>query len=376
MSGVTKRKVLIIFGTRPEAIKLIPVFRELERRPEQFVTRVCVTSQQREMQDQVLTLFDVRPDHDLDIMTFDQTLGQITSRMIEKLDDILSKEQPDVVLVQGDTTTAFCGALAAFYHHLKVGHVEAGLRTGNKYAPFPEEINRRLVSRLADYHFAPTEHARNTLMEEGIPPSSIFITGNTVVDALLWVRDRIRLSPPDLPEGVKELMEGNRLVLVTGHRRESFGEGLKNICYAIRQVSEEFNNVMFIFPVHLNPNVRQPVNQILGHQHHVQLIEPLPYASFIWLMDQAEIVLTDSGGVQEEAPSLGKPVLVMREETERPEGIQAGNAMLVGTQQERIVKELTHLLKNPEARLKMAKVNNPYGDGKAASRIADILTSM
>jgi UDP-N-acetylglucosamine 2-epimerase (non-hydrolysing) len=266
--------------------------------------------------------------------------------------------------------------LAAFYHHLKVGHVEAGLRTGNKYAPFPEEINRRLVSRLADYHFAPTEHARNTLMEEGIPPSSIFITGNTVVDALLWVRDRIRLSPPDLPEGVKELMEGNRLVLVTGHRRESFGEGLKNICYAIRQVSEEFNNVMFIFPVHLNPNVRQPVNQILGHQHHVQLIEPLPYASFIWLMDQAEIVLTDSGGVQEEAPSLGKPVLVMREETERPEGIQAGNAMLVGTQQERIVKELTHLLKNPEARLKMAKVNNPYGDGKAASRIADILTSM
>ncbi len=376
MSGMTKRKVLIIFGTRPEAIKLIPVFRELERRPEQFVTRVCVTSQQREMQDQVLTLFDVRPDHDLDIMTFDQTLGQITSRMIEKLDDILSKEQPDVVLVQGDTTTAFCGALAAFYHHLKVGHVEAGLRTGNKYAPFPEEINRRLVSRLADYHFAPTEHARNTLMEEGIPPSSIFITGNTVVDALLWVRDRIRLSPPDLPEGVKELMEGNRLVLVTGHRRESFGEGLKNICYAIRQVSEEFNNVMFIFPVHLNPNVRQPVNQILGHQHHVQLIEPLPYASFIWLMDQAEIVLTDSGGVQEEAPSLGKPVLVTREETERPEGIQAGNAMLVGTQQERIVKELTHLLKNPEARLKMAKVNNPYGDGKAASRIADILTSM
>jgi UDP-N-acetylglucosamine 2-epimerase (non-hydrolysing) len=376
MSGVTKRKVLIIFGTRPEAIKLIPVFRELERRPEQFVTRVCVTSQQREMQDQVLTLFDVRPDHDLDIMTFDQTLGQITSRMIEKLDDILSKEQPDVVLVQGDTTTAFCGALAAFYHHLNVGHVEAGLRTGNKYAPFPEEINRRLVSRLADYHFAPTEHARNTLMEEGIPPSSIYITGNTVVDALLWVRDHIRLSPPDLPEGVKELMEGNRLVLVTGHRRESFGEGLKNICYAIRQVSEEFNNVKFIFPVHLNPNVRQPVNQILGHQPHVRLIEPLPYASFIWLMDQADIVLTDSGGVQEEAPSLGKPVLVMREETERPEGIQAGNAMLVGTQQERIVKELTHLLKNPEARLKMAKVNNPYGDGKAASRIADILTSM
>jgi UDP-N-acetylglucosamine 2-epimerase (non-hydrolysing) len=376
MSGMAKRKVLTIFGTRPEAIKLIPVLRELERRPDQFATRVCVTSQQREMQDQVLKLFEIRPDYDLDIMTSDQTLVQITAQMIDKLGGVVSKEQPDIVLVQGDTTTAFCGALVGFYHRLKVGHVEAGLRTGNKYAPFPEEINRRLISRLADYHFAPTEHARDTLLEEGVPPSSIFITGNTVVDALLWVRERIRESLPDLPKGLKEIMEGHRLILVTGHRRESFGEGFKNICSAILQVAEDFSDVMFIYPVHLNPNVRQPVNRILGTHPRVKLIEPLPYISFIWLMDQAEIVLTDSGGVQEEAPYLGKPVLVMREETERPEGIQTGNTILVGTQQERIAEELTRLLKYPEARLEMAKVTNPFGDGKTANRIADILAAV
>ena len=375
MPGKSKRKVLIIFGTRPEAIKLIPVMRELERRPKQFVTRVCVTSQQREMQDQVLKLFQVRPDFDLDVMTSDQTLVQIITRMTDKLEEVISKEKPDIILVQGDTTTAFCGALVAYYHKLKVGHVEAGLRTGNKYAPFPEELNRRLISCLADYHFAPTEHARDILLGEGIPQSSIFITGNTVVDALMWARDRIRQSPPELPEGLREMVKGDRLVLVTGHRRESFGEGLKNICYAIRQVAEEFSDVIFIYPVHLNPNVQYPVNKILGHQPRIQLIQPLSYTSFIWLMDKAEIILTDSGGVQEEAPSLGKPVLVMREETERPEGIQAGNAILVGTQQEGIVKELTRLLKNPRARLEMAKVNNPYGDGKAANRIADILAS-
>jgi UDP-N-acetylglucosamine 2-epimerase (non-hydrolysing) len=376
MPGKAKQKVLIIFGTRPEAIKLIPVLRELERRPEQFMTRVCVTSQQREMQDQVLKLFEVRPDYDLDIMTSDQTLVRITTRMIDKLEEVVSKENPDMVLVQGDTTTAFCGALVAYYHKLKVGHVEAGLRTGNKYAPFPEEINRRLISRLADYHFAPTEHAQDTLLGEGIPPSSIFITGNTVVDALVWVRNRIRQSPPGLPKGLKEVMQGKRLVLVTGHRRESFGEGLKNICNAIRQVAEECSDVVFIYPVHLNPNVQHPVNQILGQQSRVQLIEPLSYESFIWLMDQAEVVITDSGGVQEEAPSLGKPVLVMREETERPEGIASGNALLVGTQQERIVDELIRLLNNPKARLAMGKVNNPYGDGKAACRIVDILASV
>ncbi len=376
MTGKADHKVLIIFGTRPEAIKLIPVLRELQRRPDQFVTRVCVTSQQREMQDQVLKLFEVQPDYDLNIMTSDQTLSQITSRMIDKLESVISQEQPNIVLVQGDTTTAFCGALVAFYHHMKVGHVEAGLRTGNKNAPFPEEINRRLVSRLADYHFAPTEHAKDTLLQEGIAPSSIFVIGNTVVDALLWVHERIRMSPPGLPGGLKEMLEGHRVILVTAHRRESFGEGLKNICYAIRQVAEEFKDVIFIFPVHPNPNVSGPVNQILGHQPRIHLMEPLSYESFIWLMDQSEVVLTDSGGVQEEAPALGKPVLVMREETERPEGILSGNAMLVGIQQERIVKELSRFLNDPEARLEMTKVNHPYGDGKAASRIVDILASI
>ncbi len=376
MPGKAKQKVLIIFGTRPEAIKLIPVLRELERRPEQFMTRVCVTSQQREMQGQVLKLFEVQPDYDLDIMKSDQTLVQITTRVIDKLEEVVSKENPDIVLIQGDTTTAFCGALVAFYHKLKVGHVEAGLRTGNKYAPFPEEINRRLISQLADYHFAPTEHWQDALLGEGIHPSSIFITGNTVVDALVWVRNRIRLTPPELPKGLKEVMKGKRMVLVTGHRRESFGEGLKNICNAIRQVAIECSDVVFIYPVHLNPNVQQPVNQILGQQPRVKLIEPLSYESFIWLMDQAEVVITDSGGVQEEAPSLGKPILVMRDETERPEGIESGNAILVGTQQKRIVDELIRLLNNPQARLAMAKVNNPYGDGKAANRIVDIIATV
>jgi len=375
MSKKSRKKVLIIFGTRPEAIKLVPVLRELESREEQFETRVCVTAQHREMLDQVLELFEVRPYYDLNIMTAHQRLANITVRIIGALDEVLSKEKPEVVLVQGDTTTSFCGALAAYYHQIKIGHIEAGLRTGNKYAPFPEEINRSLVSRLADYHFAPTEHARDTLLKEGISPASVFVTGNTVIDALLWVRDRNRQTPPDLPEGLKKDIVGYRLVLVTGHRRESFGEGFQNICDAIRQVAEEYKEVVFIYPVHLNPNVRQPVNAILGNLPNVRLIEPLAYAAFVWLMDQSEIVLTDSGGVQEEAPSLGKPVLVMREETERPEGIQAGNAILVGTRQKRIVQELERLLNHPEERLSMTKVSNPYGDGKAATRIVDILAS-
>ena len=375
MSKKSRKKVLIIFGTRPEAIKLVPVLRELESREEQFETRVCVTAQHREMLDQVLELFEVRPNYDLNIMTAHQRLANITVRIIGALDEVLSKEKPEVVLVQGDTTTSFCGALAAYYHQIKIGHVEAGLRTGNKYAPFPEEINRSLVSRLADYHFAPTEHARDILLKEGISPASVFVTGNTVIDALLWVRDRSRQTPPDLPEGLKKDIAGYRLVLVTGHRRESFGEGFQNICGAIRQMAEEYKEVVFIYPVHLNPNVRQPVYAILGDLPNVRLIEPLAYAAFVWLMDQSEIVLTDSGGVQEEAPSLGKPVLVMREETERPEGIQAGNAILVGTRQKRIVQELERLLNHPEERLSMTKVSNPYGDGKAATRIVDILAS-
>jgi UDP-N-acetylglucosamine 2-epimerase (non-hydrolysing) len=285
----------------------------------------------------------------------------------------VEREKPDVVLVQGDTTTALCGALAAYYQKKKVGHVEAGLRTGDKFAPFPEEINRRLIAPLTDYHFAPTEHAKAVLLAEGIPGSTVFVTGNTVIDALLWVRKKVRQNQPALPAGLAEALDGRQMVLVTGHRRESFGEGFENICGAIRAMADASTNVLFIYPVHLNPNVQEPVNRILGAHPRIRLIEPQSYLPFVWLMDRATVVLTDSGGVQEEAPSLGKPVLVMRETTERPEGIVTGNARLVGVKQERIVAELSRLLNDPEARAAMTAVRNPYGDGQAAERIIDIL---
>jgi UDP-N-acetylglucosamine 2-epimerase (non-hydrolysing) len=366
-------KVLTVIGTRPEAIKLAPVVLELERRSAEFSSFVCATGQHRQMLDQVLSVFGIRPDHDLELMSPGQTLAQITSRAVEGLNDIIAQYLPDVVLVQGDTTTAFCGALAAYYHKRKVGHVEAGLRTGNKFAPFPEEINRRLVCPLTDYHFAPTAHARAALLSEGVPDSSIFVTGNTVVDALVWVRDRVRRKTPDLPTGLAGQIDGKQLVLVTGHRRESFGEGFENICRAIREVAETTGDVVFIYAVHLNPNVQGPVYRILGGHERIHLIEPQPYLPFVWLMDRASILLTDSGGVQEEAPSLGKPVLVMRETTERPEGVAAGNARLVGVRKQRIAEELLRLLNHPEERTAMATVRNPYGDGRAAKRIADIL---
>jgi UDP-N-acetylglucosamine 2-epimerase (non-hydrolysing) len=373
---MTKYKVLTIIGTRPEAIKLAPVVLELKRRQDLFNFPVCVTAQHREMLDQPLDLFGIKPDYDLDIMSQGQTLAQVTARAMEGLDNVVSQEKPDVILVQGDTTTAFCGALTGYYHQIKVGHVEAGLRTGNKYAPFPEEINRCLVGRIADLHFAPTEQARQTLLNEGIADPSVFVTGNTVIDALLWMRERVRAAPPELPKGLFEATTGQQIILVTGHRRESFGDGFDNICHAIREVADSFVNVAFIYPVHLNPNVREPVNRILGGHPRIHLIEPLSYAPFVCLMDRATIVLTDSGGVQEEAPSLGKPVLVMRETTERPEGIAAGNALLVGVQRERIVAGLRQLLGDPERRAMMAAVNNPYGDGRAAERIVDILSEM
>ena len=370
---MSQRKILTILGTRPEAIKLAPVIMELECRPDQFISKVCATSQHREMLDQVLTLFDIEPDYDLDIMAPGQTLAQITARATEGLDRVIAKERPDLVLVQGDTTTALCGALTSYYQQVKVGHVEAGLRTGNKYAPFPEEINRLLVGQIADLHFAPTEYARQALLREGVPDANVFITGNTVIDALLWVRERVRAVRPELPGGLSESLDGHQVILVTGHRRESFGQGFENICRAIREVADAFLTAAFVYPVHLNPNVREPVNRILGGHPRVHLIEPLTYALFVWLMDRATVVLTDSGGVQEEAPSLGKPVLVMRETTERPEGIAAGNARLVGVNQERIVDELMKLLRNPQERASMTTVSNPYGDGLAARRIIDVL---
>lgn len=373
MKEVMKNKVLTIIGTRPEAIKLAPVVLELKRRQDLFDFPVCVTAQHREMLDQVLALFGITPDYDLNIMSPGQTLAQVTARAMEGLDDVVSREKPDVILVQGDTTTAFCGALTGYYHQIKVGHIEAGLRTGNKYAPFPEEINRCLIGRIADLHFAPTKQARQALLNEGIADPAVFVTGNTVIDALLWVRERVQAAPPELPKGLFEATTGQQIILVTGHRRESFGDGFDNICYAIREIAESFGNVAFVYPMHLNPNVREPVNRILGGHPRIHLIEPLSYAPFVWLMDRATIVLTDSGGVQEEAPSLGKPVLVMRETTERPEGIAAGNALLVGVQRERIVDGLKQLLCDPERRAMMAAVNNPYGDGLAAQRIVEIL---
>jgi UDP-N-acetylglucosamine 2-epimerase (non-hydrolysing) len=371
-----KNKVLTIIGTRPEAIKLAPVVLELKRRQDLFDFPVCVTAQHREMLDQVLALFGITPDYDLNIMSSGQTLAQVTARAMEGLDGVVSREKPDIILVQGDTTTAFCGALTGYYHQIKVGHVEAGLRTGNKYAPFPEEINRCMVGRIADLHFAPTEQARQALLNEGIAAPTVFVSGNTVIDALLWVRERVQAAPPELPKGLFEAITGKQLILVTGHRRESFGDGFDNICHAIREIADSFANVAFVYPVHLNPNVREPVNRLLGGHQRIHLIEPLSYAPFVWLMDHATIVLTDSGGVQEEAPSLGKPVLVMRETTERPEGITAGNALLVGVQKERIVDGLRQLLRDPERRAMMAAVNNPYGDGLAAKRIVDILSEM
>ena len=369
-------KVLTVLGTRPEAIKLAPVIIELERQPDRFVSRVCATAQHRQMLDQVLTLFDIDPDYDLDIMASGQSLAEVTASAVKGLDPVIAREQPDIVLVQGDTTTAFCGALAAYYHRVRVGHVEAGLRTGHKYAPFPEEINRCLIARLADYHFTPTERAREALISEGVVESSVFLTGNTVIDALIWVRERVREVRPKLLDGLAEAIDGRHMVLVTGHRRESFGQGFENICHAIREVADVFPDVVFVYPVHLNPNVREPVSRILDKHERIHLIEPLSYAPFVWLMDHAAIVLTDSGGVQEEAPSLGKPVLVMRETTERPEGIVAGNALLVGVQRERIVRELARLLRHPEQREAMGRIRNPYGDGKAAVRIVETLAQI
>ena len=366
-------RVLTVIGTRPEAIKLAPVVLELERRPDRFVSQVCVTAQHREMLDQAIALFGITPAYDLSIMSPGQTLAQVTARAMEGLDRVLSQDKPDLVLTQGDTTTSFCGALAGYYHRIPVGHIEAGLRTGDKYAPFPEEVNRRLVGQIADWHFAPTEHARQALLREGVPESSVFVTGNTVIDALLWVRDRVRATRPELPDGLSESLDSHQVILVTAHRRESFGQGFVNICQAIREVADAFPNVVFVYPVHLNPNVREPVNRILGGHPRIHLIEPLTYAPFVWLMDRATIVLTDSGGVQEEAPSLGKPVLVMRETSERPEGIAAGNAVLVGVQKERIVEGLTELLQNPSKRANMTAINSPYGDGTAAQRIVRIL---
>lgn len=366
------KKISFIFGTRPEAIKLCPLILATKEHPS-LEAHVCVTGQHREMLDQVLDVFDVKPDVDLALMQPNQTLGGFTSRAIAAIDAYLRSYRPDMVLVQGDTTTVFCAALCAFYHQIPVGHVEAGLRTWNKYSPFPEEINRVLATKLSDYHFAPTSTSRDNLIKEGIPSGRVFVTGNTVIDALHIAVQKVRANPPVIPGLLSTTLENGRpLVLITGHRRENFGDGFKNICSAIATLAKNFPNISFVYPVHLNPNVQGPVFRLLGNIHNVFLIEPLNYLPFVALMDRATILLTDSGGVQEEAPSLGKPVLVMRETTERPEAVEMGTVKLVGTSKEEIVRNVTTLLNDENAYSTMAKSVNPYGDGKASKRILSV----
>jgi UDP-N-acetylglucosamine 2-epimerase (non-hydrolysing) len=360
-----------VFGTRPEAIKLAPVIRRLREDPNQFQCRVAVTGQHRGLLDQVLDVFSIQPDHDLNIMQAGQSLHGMTARIIAALEPVLAAEKPDWVLVHGDTTTALCGALSAFYSGVKVGHVEAGLRTGDLQAPFPEEMNRVVVGRLASLHFAPTESAAENLRQEGTAPSTIFVTGNTGVDAVLEIRDGLaegRLTADGLPS----LDPTKKLIVVTGHRRESFGDGLERICTALGKLADR-GDVEIVYAVHPNPNVTEPVRRILGSRRNVHLIDPLSYVPFVQLMRQAHILLTDSGGIQEEAPSLGKPVLVLREKTERPEAVTAGTARLVGTVIERIVAECAVLLEDQQEYARRSRIHNPYGDGQAALRIRDLL---
>ncbi len=365
------RRILFVFGTRPEAIKLCPIILHMRGRAAEFDVRVCVTAQHRQMLDQVLNLFDVRPDHDLDIMRPSQTLAQSTSRMIAALEPVISQEKPDLVLVQGDTTTTLCGALAAFYQHVPVGHVEAGLRTGDLAQPFPEELNRVLTTRLARLHFAPTPQAAANLRAEGVAEPAIFITGNSGIDAVLHVRDRLA-SGALAGFDAAALDPSRKLIVVTAHRRESFGDGFERLCTAIAQLAAR-PDVEIVYPVHPNPNVRRPVEQRLASLPHVHLVEPLNYVPFVDLMRRATLLLTDSGGVQEEAPSLGKPVLVLREKTERPEAVEAGTVKLVGTDVQRILTEAQTLLDNAAERERMSRIHNPYGDGTASRRIADAI---
>ena len=376
---------MLVFGTRPEAIKMAPLVKEFQKYPESFQTLVCVTGQHREMLDQVLRIFDIVPDFDLDIMKHGQDLYDVTSRVLLGMRDVLTAVRPDLVLVHGDTTTSTAAALAAFYQQIPVGHVEAGLRTHNIYSPWPEEMNRQITTRIASYHFAPTSLSRKNLLQEGIADELITVTGNTVIDALHRVVDKIRKDfslnlelagqLKAIGYDVKRLASPRRLVLITGHRRENFGEGFISICEAIKDLTVKYPDVDFVYPMHLNPNVRKPIHDVFGEDlsdlGNMFFIEPLEYLSFVYLMEKASIVLTDSGGIQEEAPGLGKPVLVMRDTTERPEALEAGTVKLVGTSRDTIVNELSRLLDDPASYEIMSQALNPYGDGKACGRIVE-----
>ena len=374
MDGINVRykrlKIISIFGTRPEAIKMAPVIKELEAE-KNIESIVCVTAQHREMLDQVLHLFSIKPDYDLNLMTQNQGLTDVTTAILGGLEKIIKKCQPDRILVHGDTTTSFTAALSAFYQKIPVGHVEAGLRTGNIYAPWPEEMNRRLTDTISDLHFAPTQSAKQNLINSGAEKSNIFVTGNTVIDALLNICDRLENDPGILEQAKKDipaLKKGKKLILVTGHRRESFGGRFEQICNALARLAER-KDIQIIYPVHLNPNVQEPVNRILNHNDNIHLTTPLEYLPFVYLMKEAHFIITDSGGIQEEAPSLGKPVLVMRELTERPEAVDAGTVKLVGTDSNKIVEEATRLLDDDEFYNTMSLAHNPYGTGTASKKI-------
>ena len=378
------KKILLVFGTRPEAIKMAPLVKKLQANPEEFQTIVCVTGQHREMLDQVLRLFDIIPDYDLNIMKPNQDLYDITSRILLGMRDVLKEVQPDIVLVHGDTTTSMASALAAFYQQIPVGHVEAGLRTGNIYSPWPEEMNRLMTGRISTVHFSPTPLAKQNLLQEHVDEAKIVVTGNTVIDALQMVVERLAEDKALANEVAAKIcqmgydvqrLDGNRrMVLITGHRRENFGEGFLNICHAIKNLSIAYPNVDFVYPMHLNPNVRKPVLEILGEgADNVFLIEPLDYLPFVYMMQHSTLILTDSGGVQEEAPGLGKPVLVMRDTTERPEAVEAGTVLLVGTNREKIEQGVSMLLDDADCYRRMSEAVNPYGDGNACNRIVDRL---
>ncbi len=378
------KKILFVFGTRPEAIKMAPLIHELRDKAAQFNTVVCVTAQHRQMLDQVLDFFEIVPDYDMDIMSDNQDLFDVTSKALTGLKSIMHEERPDIVLVQGDTTTAFVASLAAFYLNIQIGHIEAGLRTYDKYHPFPEEKNRHMISVLADYHFAPTNWAKSNISKEGVPEDKMWVTGNTVIDALLMTlrEQSIAEKKRSLEEYFKREhqldLSGNdkRIILVTGHRRENFGEGFRNICEALKEIAQKAKDIIIVYPVHLNPNVQEPVKTILNGISNICLIEPLQYEPFVFLMNRSCIILTDSGGVQEEAPSMGKPVLVMRNTTERPEGLEAEVVKLVGTHREKIVSNTLNLLNDKIMYDKMAKSANPYGDGKASKRIVEVLEKL
>jgi len=377
------KKVMLVFGTRPEAIKMAPLVKEFQNNPELFQTIVCVTGQHREMLDQVLHLFEIKPDYDLNIMKQGQDLYDVTARVLVGMRDVLKEAQPDVVLVHGDTTTSTAAALAAFYQQIPVGHIEAGLRTHNIYSPWPEEMNRLITGRIATYHFSPTQLSRQNLLDEKVADTAITVTGNTVIDALYWVVNKIK-TDKKLEDELKDILfsngydverlnENKKLVLITGHRRENFGDGFINMCTAIKDLTQKYPDVDFVYPMHLNPNVRKPIHEVFGEDltnlGNMFFIEPLEYLSFVYLMEKSTIVLTDSGGIQEEAPGLGKPVLVMRDTTERPEALASGTVHLVGTDYNKIMTEVSTLLDNSEAYEKMSKAVNPYGDGLACGRI-------